>query len=90
MPDDVAARLDHLARLREELFSEMEAAESEMARVRVRVERLESDQRLGGAVVPEYEQLKGHALPQLEARVVEAFESVLKIEQKILDTRRAS
>jgi len=90
MPDDVAARLDHLARLREEMFTEMEAAEAEMAQVRVRVERLESDQRLGGAVTAEYAQLKGHTLPQLEARVVEAFNSVLKIEAKILDTRRGS
>jgi hypothetical protein len=90
MSDDVAARLDHLARLREEIFSEMEAAESEMAGVRVRVERLESDQRLGGAVTPEYEKLKGHALPQLETRVVEAYNSLLKIERKILDTRRGA
>ena len=90
MSDDVAARLEHLARLREELFNEMEAAESEMARVRVRVERLESDQRLGGPVTPEYEQLKGHTLPQLEARVVQAFNGVLKLERKILDSRRGT
>jgi len=89
MADDVAARLEHLARLREELFVEMEVAESEMARVRVYIERLESDQRLGAAVTPEYEQLKGNELPQLEGRVVEAFRSVLKIEQKILDCRRS-
>ena len=89
MSDDVAARLEHLARLREELFSEMEAAESEMARVRVRVERLESDQRLGDPVTSEYQHLKGRALPHLEARLVEAFNGVLKLERKILDSRRS-
>ena len=88
MSNDVSSRLEHLARLREELFREMEAAEGEMARVRARVERLESDQRLGEPVTPEYEQLKGHTLPQLEARVLDAYDNLLKIERKILDSRR--
>ena len=90
MADEAALRIEHLLRLREELFEEMETAERELAGLRTRVERLESDQRLGGPATDEYAQLKGHELPRTEARLVDAYNSLIKIETKILNTRRGA
>ena len=45
-------RMEHLMGLREEALLEMAAAEAEMAQPRSRIERLESEQRLGAAPTP--------------------------------------
>lgn len=83
MASDRSARINQLMALREEIFSEMSALELQMADLRVRIERLESEQRLGGTVTEEYETLKGHALPRAETRLVELYGALLKLEQKI-------
>ena len=83
-----APREESLLRLRQELLDEMGAAEEELERVRHRIECLESDQRLGARPEEEYAQLKGHHLPRLERRLVEAYGSLLKVEAKILEARR--
>jgi hypothetical protein len=80
-------RLEHLMGLREEALAEMADAEAEMARLRSRIERLESEQRLGAAATPEYEDLKGHRLPRAEARLIDGYHSLLKLEGKILEAR---
>ena len=87
-PRGYPTRREHLAGLREEALAEMEAAETELARLRVRVERLESDQRLGAPPTDEYQAIKGHQLPRCEERLIEAYESLLKIEAKILEARK--
>jgi len=76
-------RLEHLLQLREELFQEMEQAEREWAAVRVRVERMDSDIRLGRPEPEEYQHLKGHLAPQSEAEVVSLFRQLLKLEDKL-------
>jgi hypothetical protein len=76
-------RREHLLRLREEIFEEMAAIEQELARLRTRIERLESDHRLGAAPDAEYAELKGHHLPRAEARLVALFRNLLKLEDKI-------
>ncbi|MFN3651528.1 MAG: hypothetical protein ACK47B_18285 [Armatimonadota bacterium] len=80
---DSAGRREYLSQLRDELFQEWEAAEQEMLRVRLRVERLESDIRIGRPVTAEYEKLKGHELPGAEARVLELYRDLLKLEDRI-------
>ncbi len=82
MPDD-PKRLETLLALREELFLELEEADLEFTRLRLRVERLESDLRIGRPPAPEYSALKGRALPQAEARVLDLFRELLKLEDKI-------
>ena len=69
-------------------FAQAEFHSAEMARLRSRVERLESDHRLGAAPTPEYQDLKGHQLPRAESRLVTAYNNLLKLEGKILETRR--
>ncbi|MBI3912364.1 MAG: hypothetical protein HY320_15705 [Armatimonadetes bacterium] len=82
------ARLEKLAALRAELLDEIEAAERALAALRARIERLESDLRLGAAPTEEYQQLKGCALPRAEGRLMEAFHSLLKVEHKIQAARQ--
>lgn len=62
--------------------------ERELAALRSRVERLESDLRLGAAPTEEYSQLKGRAVPRAEGRLMDAFHGLLKIEDKIRAARR--
>ena len=87
MADD-AGRTEHLLQLREELFREMETAEQEWAAVRVRVERMESDIRVGRPEATGFQQAKGRDLPGAEGRVVELFRQLLKLEDKINDAAR--
>jgi hypothetical protein len=82
-------RLEHLMELRAGVFTEMEELESELARLRVQIERAESDIRLGEPEPENYDRLKGHDLPDVEARLLQAFNSLLKLEDKILFTRVA-
>ena len=58
-----------------------------LAALRMRVERAESDIRLGEPESEEYTRLKGHDLPTVEGRLVQAYNNLLKIEEKILFTR---
>jgi hypothetical protein len=83
-----AYRLEHLYELRRDLLDEMEAADQELSRIRMRVERAESDLRIGDPVPADYEQMKGHELPQVEARFLETYRAVVKLEEKILATKR--
>lgn len=87
MPPD-QKRMETLLALREEIFAEMEQAETEFSAVRLRVERMESDLRIGKTEPPQFAQVKGHALPQAEARVVDLFRGLLKLEDKINAARR--
>jgi hypothetical protein len=80
-------RLDHLMELRAGIFEEMEELEREMVTLRMRVERTESDLRLGEPEPDDYARWKGHDLPSVEGRLVQAFNNLLKLEEKILFTR---
>jgi hypothetical protein len=84
---ELQQRLEHLYELRRDLLGEMEEADRELSRVRMQVERAESDLRIGDPGAADYESLKGHTMPQAESRVVEAFRSLLKLEEKITATR---
>ena len=77
-----------LLRLRDELLDEMEAAEQEFSRVRMAVERMESDVRIGRPEPPAYQNAKGRDLPQAEQRVVDLFRRLLKLEDQIKLGRR--
>ena len=63
-------RLEHLYELRLGILEEMEEADRELSRIRMTVERAESDLRIGDPGPPNYEELKGHRLPQAEGRGV--------------------
>ncbi len=81
-------RLEHLYELRRGLFDEMEEADRELSRIRMQVERSESDLRIGDPGPPDYEQVKGHLLPQTESRFLEAYRSLVKLEEKIMTTKQ--
>jgi hypothetical protein len=83
-----AHRLEHLYELRRGLLEEMEEADQELSRVRMLVERAESDLRIGDPGPANYEEWKGHRLPQAEGRVQEIYRSLLKLEEKINATKR--
>ena len=85
MSDD--KRLENLMELRESLLKDMEEAEQELGRLRVYAERLESDIRIGRPPHPEYQDVKGHRLPQAEGRLVDLFRQLLKLEDKINSAR---
>lgn len=76
-------RSDYLLQMRDELFEEMSEAELEFARLRVRVERMESDLRLGRPEPPDYTEAKGRLLPRAEGRVLDLYRDLLKLEDKI-------
>jgi hypothetical protein len=76
-------RLDHLVRLRDELLDEMAEADLEFSRVRMALERLESDLRIGRPAPANYTDLKGREFPRAEARFLDLFRQLLKLEDKI-------
>ncbi len=76
-------RRDHLLQLREETFADWEEAEKHLAELRVRIERQESDIRIGLPEPSDYAELKGHTFPQAEARVVECYRTLLKLEERL-------
>jgi hypothetical protein len=84
--ENTRKRREHLQELRAGVFEEMEEADAELSRLRMRVERMESDIRLGAETSDEYTRLKGHDMPEVEARLVQAYRSLLKIEDKIRET----
>lgn len=81
-------RREHMLELRAALFDEMEVAEREFSRVRLLVERQESDLRIGLPEPADYQHTKGRLLPQAESRVLDLFRDLLKLEDKINLTRR--
>jgi DNA-binding transcriptional LysR family regulator len=81
-------RLEHLYDLRRGLLDEMEEADRELSRMRMKVERAESDLRIGDPGPPNYEVLKGHNLPHAEARFLEAYRALVKLEEKITSTKQ--
>ena len=81
-------RLEHLQELRRSLLDEMEEADRELSRLRMLVERAESDLRIGDPGPLGFDELKGHRLPQAEARVLETYRALLKLEEKIVATRQ--
>jgi hypothetical protein len=83
-----ALRLEHLDELRRGVLDEMEEADRELSRIRMQVERAESDLRIGDPGPSNYEELKGHRLPQAEGRFLEAYRSLVKLEEKITSTRQ--
>lgn len=76
-------RLDHLLGLRDEILREMAEADQEFSRVRMALERMESDVRVGLPEPEGYTRTKGKDFPQAEARVLDLFRDLLKIEDKI-------
>jgi len=89
MSSDSHPRLSTLEALRQQALAEIEAAERDLAGLRAQIERWESDLRLGARPTPEYEELKGRRLPRAEDRLMEAFRSLLKLEDKIRAARSA-
>src|SRR5215210_5490107 len=84
---EAGQRVEHLLTLRAGVFEEMEELERELAGLRMCVERAESDLRLGESETAEYTRLKGQELPGVEGRLVQAYNNLLKLEEKILFTR---
>jgi hypothetical protein len=80
-------RVEFMMQLRDQLFQELEEAEREYTRVRLVVERMESDQRVGLAEPPDYQETKGRLLPRVEGRVLDLFRDLLKLEDKIIARR---
>lgn len=82
MPDDTNHSA-FLLQMRDELFREMAEAELDCAQLRVAVERMESDVRIGRPEPHDYAATKGHLLPRAESRVIEIYQQLLKLEDKI-------
>jgi hypothetical protein len=76
-------RLQHLLQLRDDLFQELESAERELSGLRMKVERMESDLRIGRREAAEFGETKGRLLPRAEAALLEHFQALLKLEDKI-------
>jgi hypothetical protein len=76
-------RLLHLFRLRDGLLDDLAEADRAFSELRMRVERMESDLRVGRPEAEEYRETKGRLLPRAEARVVALFRDLLKVEDKI-------
>ena len=81
--ENARKRREHLLELRAGVFEEMEEADAELSRLRLRVERMESDLRLGAEPSGEYSRIKGHDMPEVEARLVQAYRNLLKLEDKL-------
>ncbi len=81
-------RLAGLMELRADALREMEAADQEFSRERMRVERMESDMRVGLPEPADYAEAKGRLMPRAEARVLDAYRELLKLEEKINLARR--
>jgi hypothetical protein len=83
-------RTDHLMSLRDELLTQMEEADRELGHVRMHVERMESDLRIGLPEPAGYQDAKGHAMPRAEKRVVDLYRELLKLEDKLNADRAAA
>lgn len=76
-------RNGYLLQMRDELLDEMDLAEQEFTRLRVLVERMESDIRIGRPEATAYTESKGRLLPRAEGRVLDLYRDLLKLEDKI-------
>lgn len=83
---DEKQRIGHLLTLRDEVLVEMADADLEFSRLRMSLERMESDLRIGRPEAPDYAQIKGHQFPRAEGRVLDLFQDLLKLEDKIKRT----
>jgi len=83
LTEDLKSRREALLRLREEVLTGMAEAELECARLRIQLERRESDLRLGAAADAEYDRLKGRDLPAAERNLVGLYRQLLKLEAKL-------
>lgn len=72
-----------LLEMREEVLAQLEQADLDFCRVRMEAERMESDCRIGLPPRGDLAQTKGRVLPRAEARVLDLFSQLLKIEDKI-------
>jgi len=80
---DERQRIERLLALRDEVLTEMAEADLEFSRIRMTLERMESDVRIGRPEASDYTRLKGHQFPRAEARVLDLFRDLLKLEDKI-------
>lgn len=80
---DERQRIERLLALRDDVLTEMQEADLEFSRLRMSLERMESDVRIGRPEAPEYTRIKGHQFPRAEARVLDLFRDLLKLEDKI-------
>ena len=80
---DEEQRIQHLLALRDGVLAEMAEADLEFSRIRMALERMESDLRIGRPEPSEYTQVKGHLFPRAEGRVLDLFRDLLKLEDKI-------
>jgi hypothetical protein len=78
------SRFEYLLQLREAHFRELQAAERELTELRLQVERLESDLRIGFPEAASFAEMKGHRLPQAEAVVVNLYRELWKLEDKLV------
>lgn len=76
-------RIQHLLALREGVLTELAEADLEFSRIRMALERMESDLRIGRPEPSDYTEVKGHQFPRAEARVLDLFRDLLKLEDKI-------
>jgi hypothetical protein len=76
-----------LMALREDLLRDMAEADLEFSRLRMQVERMESDLRIGLAEPEEYQHVKGQLLPRAEARLLGLFRDLLKLEDHLSGRR---
>jgi hypothetical protein len=76
-------RAEHLLEMRESLLREMEEADLEFSRIRMQVERMESDLRIGRPEMAAYREAKGRLLPRAEARVLGLYRELQKLEDRI-------
>lgn len=80
---DETPRVERLLALRDDVLTEMAEADLEFSRIRMALERMESDVRIGRPQAPEYTQVKGRDFPRAEGRVLDLFQDLLKLEGKI-------
>jgi hypothetical protein len=83
-------RREHLLHLRDELLQSLAETDRALSETRMQVERAESDIRIGASPASDYEEMKGHVLPRLEADLRQTYAELLKIEDKIVFTANES
>jgi hypothetical protein len=80
--------LEFLERLRSQLLDQLAEADARFGEVRMAVERMESDLRAGLPESDDYAEAKGTELPRAEARMMEIFRELNKVEDRIASARR--
>lgn len=83
MSEAPSSRREILLEQRLRILDEMEEADLDLSRLRMRLERWESDLRISQPPAPGYDELKGRIVPQAEARVVGLFRELTRVEDRI-------